>query len=137
MREAIREREQVAEDLKIVDANGRFLICRHEEGADRGGHGKVIGEASSLEWARRMAMGASPRTAILLDEVSDSLGEFAGRLEEMGVDASWYSQLGSRAADQSLLITDYDAWKRQKTDISDRLDFMGTIMKKTNSKGLD
>ena len=118
MREEIREREQVSEELKIVDANGRFLICRHEDG---GGHGRVIGEAASLEWARRMAMGASPRTAILLDEVSDSLGEFVERLEEMGVDASWYSQLGSRAADQSLLITDYDAWKRKKTDISDRL----------------
>ena len=119
MREEVRHFREEADDLKVVETNGKYAVCRFGTGDDHGVLGEVIAEnIADLGTARALASGMSGSTLKLLKE-SDSVIDLAlERTEDNPSYEAHLQELSGQISDRVLLATDYDAWKQKRKPLT-------------------
>ena len=113
MQDEVRRLNEEAEDLKVIETNGKYAVCRFRAGEDHAVLGKVIAEnIADLGTARALAAGVTGSTMKLLEECDLVIGETIDRTDDPGYEAD-LRELSDKVSDFALLATDHKAWKQK------------------------
>ncbi|MCH7710181.1 MAG: hypothetical protein IH903_00945 [Proteobacteria bacterium] len=123
MQEEIRRLEQEAENLKVVETNGKHSICKFRRGEDGVVLGQVLAEnIPDLGTACALAAGASVSSVKLLQDCEYEIDHRLESLESGGDEGTSYwvslQELRSQVEKQQLLLTDFEAWKLKQRPLS-------------------
>ena len=110
MQEEVRRLEQEAENLKVVETNGKHSICKFRQGEDGVVLGQVVAENIP-------DLGTACSSVKLLQECEHVIDDMLERTENPSYEAS-LQELRSQVEKQELLLTDFEAWKRKRRPLS-------------------